>query len=139
MAKKNKYLPFKSSDVYSQGKPTKVIQEFIEYFLKPFAKEIGEKYRTDSRLLIAFFHLNTRRLRYARANADFKMPGDLYITANRTEQGTGKRRIFEDDLFIICLDETMEYVKIEFVKTEEEFQLNKGQYKFFESKIRFLV
>lgn len=129
---------FKVADIYHPGRLTASTAEFIKMWLKPFAHQLSEAFRTDNKILTAFFHTNTRDVYFARCHEQFKMPGELYIAGARLEEGTGKRRIFPGDLFIFCVDEELDYVKVEVVRTEEVFKVDLGQFNFIKQKTRKL-
>lgn len=136
--KKAKKPPYKIRDYYYKGRPTPFIEEIIKYFLAPFARNVHMRNLTDDVLLSLFFHAEDRAVPYAQVVEQFTLPGDRYIAGGRTEEGSGKRRLFPGDFVIICFDSKLDYVKIEIEKTGDVYQLSKPQFKAITDKLRIL-
>lgn len=113
------------------------IQEFVAMWVKPIAKAI--KGEISERIIVeTIFNPSTRDVVFARATDTFQMPGKLYTTATRVVTGLKPDTVLKKDLLIICLDARLDYVKIEVVETEKQYQLSKVEYNAISSKIKVL-
>ena len=115
-------------------KPTEETRAFFRYFLRPFVEALT--YSTNEQESIQgyerFFHFDSRRVHYAKAERSFTMPGALWADEGQPFTrvlGTGRRRVERGDLLLVRVDATtpdrceVEFDNQVFVLTEPQYDV----------------
>ncbi len=126
---------------FSKGGKLKVSQQLFDLFLKPFINyRLRQGDRTMAGIMDMFFHADTRTVRFAYADNDFRMPGRLAIAGNRAMVGIGERGVKKDDPLIIAVDGVTKRVDVQFDvdETEQVFWLNPTEYRTILDNVRFV-
>jgi len=135
--KKLKSIPSASE---TRGRKPVVIKEITEKFFYPMLNIIPEGYDGDrlGYLMDLVFGVTSRELYFCRTTEAFDMPGEKYITGTKTQPGTGKRAIAENELLLVVYDDRMDYVKIEVCreKSENNYKLTTAQWNYVKQKLR---
>lgn len=89
-------------------------------------------------LVNSFFNLQTRSLTFYRANEAFKLPGEKYVTGATTVPGTGDRAINKNELLLVVIDDTLDFVKVEICRrySEINYKLTKFEWNHIKDKLR---